>query len=90
MKIVGCVQSLHHGALRETRREQCSAVKLAQAFTPDINVESGGVNSGITAAVSNVKSIYCGASGGVQQAEWDCSSSRSGPGGEGSGCGESV
>lgn len=39
------------------RKEQCYAGKLAQAFAPDINVESGGVNYGITAAVSNVKSI---------------------------------
>lgn len=40
------------------RTEQSSAVKLAQAITPDINVESGGVNSGITAAVSNVL-LWC-------------------------------
>ncbi len=33
------------------------------------------MNSGITAAVSNVKSIYSGVSGGVQQAECDYSSS---------------
>lgn len=45
------------------RKEKCYAVKLAPASTPDINVESGGVNSGITAAVSNVESIYCGAGG---------------------------
>lgn len=36
-------------------------------------MESGGVNSGITAAVSNVKSIYCGVSGCVQQAKCDYS-----------------
>lgn len=41
-------------------------LKYAQAFTPCIDVESGSVNLGITAAVSNVKSIYCGVSGGVQ------------------------
>lgn len=28
------------------------------------------MNSGITAAVSNVRSIRCGASGGMQPAEW--------------------
>lgn len=57
------------------RKEQCYAVKLAQALTHDMKVESGGVNSGITAAVSNVKSIYCDVSGGVQKAECDYSSS---------------
>lgn len=40
------------------------------------------MNSGITAAVSNVKSIYCGVSGGVQQAECDYSSSAPNPGQE--------
>lgn len=59
----------------DLRKGQCCAEKLAQTFIPDINVESGGVNSGITAAVSNVKSIYCGASGGVQRPECDYSSS---------------
>lgn len=59
------------------RKQQCYAVKLAQAFAPDIAVESGGVNSGITAAVSNVQSIYCGVSGGVQKAECDYPSSLS-------------
>lgn len=62
--------------------EQCYAAKLTQPFTPDINVESGGVNFGITAAVSNVKSIYCGVSGGVQQAEIDYSSRVPNPGHE--------
>lgn len=57
------------------RKQQCYAVKLAQAFAADIAVESGGVNSGITAAVSNVQSIFCGVSGGVQKAECDYPSS---------------
>lgn len=50
------------------RKEQVYAVELAQAFTADINVERGGVNSGITAAVRNVRSSHCGVNGGVQQA----------------------
>lgn len=75
MRNVGLVLLLHQRAFGEMRKEQCYAGKLAQAFTPDINMESGGVNSGITAAVSNVKSIYCGVSGGMQKAECDHSSS---------------
>lgn len=47
---------------------------------PDINMESGGVNSHVMAAVSNVKSIYRGVSEGVQKAECDCSSSLPDPG----------
>lgn len=58
----------------EMRKEQCYAVKLAHAFTPDINMESSSVNSGTMAAVSNGKSICCGVSGGVQEAVCDRSS----------------
>lgn len=64
------------------RKEQRYAGKLAQAFTPDINVESGGVNAGITATVSNVRSIYCGVSGVAQQAQCDYSSKVPNPGQE--------
>ena len=56
---------LHHGASRDVRRKQCYAGKFAQ-FPTDSNVESGGVNSGLMAAVSNVKSIHLVVSGGVQ------------------------
>lgn len=58
---------LHHGTSREMRKEQVYAGKLAQPFTPDINVESGGVNYGITAAVRNVRSNHCGVSGGFSR-----------------------
>ncbi len=64
MKNVGLVHLLHHRASGEMRKYQCYAVELAQTFTPDINMESSGVNSGIMAAVSNGESIYCG--------EWGC------------------
>lgn len=40
------------------------------------------MNSGITAAVSNVKSIYCGVSGCVLKAEGDCSPQCPSPGQE--------
>lgn len=53
---------------------------LLSILPPDINKESGGVNSHVLAAVSNVKSIYRGVSEGVQKAECDCSSSLSDPG----------
>lgn len=48
---------------------------LLSILPPGINMESGGVNSHVLAAVSNVKSIYRGVSEGVQTAECDRSSS---------------
>lgn len=50
------------------RKQQCYAAKLAQAHRWYQRGKVGGVNSGITAAVSNV--IRGGASGGMQPAEW--------------------
>lgn len=37
-----------------------SGAVLCGKVSSDTNVESGGVSSDIMAAVSNVKSIYCG------------------------------